>query len=964
MLEELKHIKISKNVSSEDDLDFAFLKSKGIEYLESMGSGLWSDFNVHDPGITFLELISYGITDLGNRMNLPIENLITSKGDLDLKRQFYQAHDILPTKPTTALDYRKRFSDIPGVRNAWIYPFRRELVADTIDSRIAYSVKDFVPAPVEDKSVRPLTIKGLNAILVDFDEYYFKKLYEEKENNDELGDWIKDQEEKGNKGNLEDWIVDQKDKAKEKIRVVYYKNRNLCEDLVQIEEVKKHPVGVCTKIELEKSVDEDLVHAKILDAIDNYFAPQFQHYSLKEMISRGYRTDEIFEGPFLEKGFIDPKELENANLRSEVRLSDLVKLIMEIDGVKLILDISIRDCKENKDGSNWLINVAPYTKPILCSTNKEDSDGCCTTSSFSYFKDVLPVTYSEKRVAGHIDDIQQDRLTRNEILRKDLLINVKRGIHIDTADTTTLQNELPETYGVGRFGLAPNASEARKAHALQLKGYLAFFDQILATYFSHLSKVKDLFSISPSKTVAPTYFTQAISDLKDLDHLMDDYSGSKKDLYNSLLSNLDNNIERRNTILDHLLARFAENFSEYTFLMRELYGKASDEMVLHSKEEFLSDYVELSTTRGTGYDVFGKIWNTDNVSGAQKRIARRTGISNFNRRNLSASLVNIYVADDSTTGNFLWKMENHKTGERMLNSAVGFDERSVAMSDADSVIRKLAETDLDKVEEFFEAGVKHGDQLDSIVIYQRPNGQYKFNVVDVKRLNPAGEFEIIGIFAEWDETIEELRDHLIDIIKYLKSGFNEEGLFLIEHVLMLPDVHTELHDSVVKKEKDESEEDSDDEGDDDCSSAFLPVCIEDYDDCCSMDPYSFKVSVVLPGYTPRFSDPDFRNFMKQLIQAELPSHIVPRICWIGDRAIYDELKDKDNQLMKLEERYEKYLKELKSSKLDKRPLDQEKLCGFKKILFELHTLHPVGRLHDCENEDDLEGKIILGRTNL
>ena len=50
--------KIPKDVSSKDDLDFEFLKSKGIEYIESMGGGLWSDYNDHDPGVTILEVLS------------------------------------------------------------------------------------------------------------------------------------------------------------------------------------------------------------------------------------------------------------------------------------------------------------------------------------------------------------------------------------------------------------------------------------------------------------------------------------------------------------------------------------------------------------------------------------------------------------------------------------------------------------------------------------------------------------------------------------------------------------------------------------------------------------------------------------------------------------------------------------------------------------------------------------------
>ena len=913
MLEEIKHIKISKEVSSQDDLDFDFLRSKGIEYIESMGGSLWSDLNVHDPGVTFLETIAYGITDLANRMNLPIEHLIASEDDLDLKRQFYQAHEILPSNATTALDYRRLFSDIPGVRNSWIVPYNRSLHVDCKNSRIAYSEEVL---DIENEiNKKKLTVKGLNSIIVDYD------LTAKKGN----GDLV-----------TQEWVNEQ-------LKIAYYKNRNLCEDLVEIKEVGVHPIVVCLSAELEKNVDEDLVHAKILNAIEDYFAPGIQHHSLKEMIDRGYRTDQIFEGPFLEKGFIDPKELEKADLRDEVRLSDLVKIIMEIEGVILISDITIKDCKSKKteDEGGWLIPIEAYTKPKLCSTKKTDTDGCCSVSSFSYVKNILPITINETRVEEHRKKLEDEKIALIALSSKNRKLTTKRGRFMNAGETTTVQNELPETYGISPYGLPSNASEARKSQALQLKAYLSFFDQILASYFSHLSKVKDLLSISTG--VVPTYFTQAINDVKDLDKILDDYPTDDDALLaEKLLDDLDNNIERRNAILDHLLARFAENFSDYTFLMRELYGSISNEMVLYSKEQFLKEYVEFGASRGNGYNVYGDVWDTSNVAGSQKRIARLAGIRNYFRRNLSKSLVEIYVPPASTTGKFMWSVRNNN-GNKILYSAIGHKSTSIATKELYMAIRNLVNVSIERVNKAFDEGVSHKQLIDTIVIYQRPDGQYKFNVVDPTRLNSDGEYEIIGIFAEWDETAEELRNHIIEIINYLKDDFTEEGMFMVEHIFLLPDV---TNDSAQAKE-------------------FLPICVDDCEDCCAMDPYSFRVSVVLPGYTQRFSDPDFRNYLELLIQAELPSHIVPRICWIGHRDSYIlEKNDEINQLMVLETAYKLYLEELKALKTTGKAIKKQTLVNFKDILFDLYTIHPVGRLHDCESDEDLEGKIILGRTNL
>ena len=908
MLDKAKHIKISKSVHTKDDLDFDFLRSTGIDYIESMGGGLWTDMNVHDPGITFLETLCYAITDLANRINLPIESLIASESDLNLKNQFYQAHQILPSAPTTAADYRKLFSDIPGVRNSWMVPYEHALHLDYARSVIAYSPSKFIDPSTPQQ--RTMMLRGLNRVIVDYDLTALKP-------NGELVTiaWI----------NAE-------------IRRMYYANRNLCEDLVDIIPVKEHPIGVCLTIELDPNVDEDYVHAQVLLAIEKYFSPEIEHHSLKEMLERGYRTDEIYEGPFLKNGFIDDAELKAADLRREVRLSDLVNVIMDIKGIKLIQEITIKDCKQNKDGTGWVICIDPYTKPVLCPTEKpkgKEDKKCCTLSSFSYYKNVLPVTVNKKKVQQFKDDFADARRARIALAALDRTLSVRRGTIVDAQDTTTVQNTLPETYGVSPFGLPPNAGLKRRSQALQLKGYLTFFDQILVSYFAHLSKVKDLLSINTG--VVPTYFTQAIKDIKDFDKIVRDYPTTDDELLSEkLLGSLDNNIERRNEILDHLLARFAETFSEYTFLMHELYGKASDEMVLFSKEQFLKEYVDFSSTRGTAYNVYGEVWNTANVAGAQKRIARLSGMSNYHRRNLSNPLVSVYK---TTTGEYRWWIKS-PPNTKILSSSGGFATSSIATKEMYRCVFELVNTRIDRVEAAFENGVVHGSQIDNIVIYRRTDGKYKFNVIDPEV--PQGQgFDIIGLHSHYYADLSVLKTKIIETINYLKSGFNEEGMFLIEHVFLLPTLTN------LEAELDE----------------FLPVCVEDGQDCCSMDPYSFRVSVVLPGYTQRYSDPDFRNYLELLIQRELPAHVVPRICWIGHR-VGQEGEGELNELVTLERAYQTFLRSVKKKKVDNIEIPKQVMMDFKDILFDLHSLHPSGRLHDCESEDDLEGKIILGRTNL
>ena len=102
--------------------DYAFLRAKGLEHIERLAHRLWTDYNVHDPGITILELLSYAITDLGYRTGQDIRDLLTEddNGVPVNRSNFHTALEIFPCNPVSFSDLRKLLIDINGVRNAWI----------------------------------------------------------------------------------------------------------------------------------------------------------------------------------------------------------------------------------------------------------------------------------------------------------------------------------------------------------------------------------------------------------------------------------------------------------------------------------------------------------------------------------------------------------------------------------------------------------------------------------------------------------------------------------------------------------------------------------------------------------------------------------------------------------------------------------------------------------------------------
>src|SRR3954471_13853550 len=104
-------------------LDDQALFALGLEHVQELAHRLWTDHNIHDPGITTLELASYALTDLAYRASFPIPDLFARAADAgDAAPPFLTARRILPARPLTVADYRRLLIDLEGVDNAWVIP--------------------------------------------------------------------------------------------------------------------------------------------------------------------------------------------------------------------------------------------------------------------------------------------------------------------------------------------------------------------------------------------------------------------------------------------------------------------------------------------------------------------------------------------------------------------------------------------------------------------------------------------------------------------------------------------------------------------------------------------------------------------------------------------------------------------------------------------------------------------------
>lgn len=742
----LSQLTLPKPQTDEIALDYQQLYALGLKHVQNLASRVWTDYNVHDPGITTLELLCYALTDLSYRASLPIQDLLASE-DYNaeaMQAQFFTAAEILPTRPLTLLDYRKLLIDLPGVKNAWVTPATLTYYANTVTGKLSAHKPSSAKPYVVD-----VNIAGLYEVTIE--------LMEDASSNSVI----------------------------EKVKQTLQANRNLCEDFVSVKVVESQCFLLCAELELTPDADVTRVKAEILFKVQQYLTPPIHKYTLSEMLEHKkvdgttYTADEIFEGPLLKCGFIDNEELEKAELRSEIYLSDVVCIIMDIQGVQAVREIIINPDNTTTPLINkWIVFVESGKQPVLN----------LSRSRLVFYKRNMPILPNDTKMY----DYYEERTTAANSLKTKTLVSYDFDIPLGTfrhlSEYYSFQNHFPVLYGLSEFGL--NADEQRKALAYQLKAYLLFFDQIMANYVAQLSHVKELFSTD--SYLERTYFYQAIDSFSNYEKIYKtketEVDKIKTEVKNLLQANEEvDHQARRHRFLDHLIARFAERFHDFSYTLFD----SKLEKAVQLKCEFLDHYPTLSSERSLAYNytLQERLWKSKNVSGLEKRLASLLGISDYNRRDLSS-----------------------------------------------------------------------------------------------------GE---------------------------------EEGMYLIENILLRP---AQTGDPLLPIHPD-------------------PSCT----DCTELDPYSYRIHIILPAYAGRFKNVEFRHFAEAIIREETPAHILPKICWVSR-----------TEMGELQESYQEWLSLKSGTNTEHR---HEKLVNFINKLFTVKNTYPSQKLSECGGGEN-QLKFILGQSAL
>ncbi len=264
----------------EDPRSLESLRQKGIRLAQEFSGHHWTDYNLHDPGITILEQFCYALTELIHLSDAPVADyLADAQGTIDtLKQALNLPEHILTCRPTTQTD-------------------------------LLVALLDALPELVNvDVQTQP---PGLYRLIIHCAPI----------DSDLLTD--------------PDW----KYTMREHVRRIYYTHRNLCEDLAEVRHADEVSLDLQADIEVTaiRQIPEILV--QIFSRATDLLSGSIPMLGYEEALQQEHDLEQVFRGPHTRKGVFltDPQRFS----KTEVSEAAIYSLIHTIPGIRNILSFSV-----------------------------------------------------------------------------------------------------------------------------------------------------------------------------------------------------------------------------------------------------------------------------------------------------------------------------------------------------------------------------------------------------------------------------------------------------------------------------------------------------------------------------------------------------------------------------------------------------------------------------------------------
>jgi hypothetical protein len=446
-------LSIKRRKAGNSDVSFDSLRSEAIKLIQQLSGHVWSDYNLHDPGITVLEQLIYAITDLIYRTEFAIEDYLASEdGSIDLEAQvLHHPAEIFSCRATTKLDYRKLL-------------LNKVAVADNV----------WLSAMPEHPTSRQC--RGLYSVSVKLQQGLDRHL---------------------------------RDNAIHQLRAAYLGARNLCEDLGEIKVIDNLEYELCASVEVKSDRQPVDILAEIYFACARRIASSVNITNYDQLTDEIPPLDQLFDGPFTDFGFFMDHDLPEQ--QSEFLVSTLFSVINSIEGVDYVKQLYMGRGEDKFYDTIDSTGSGPDKAFDLHLPRLIEEVKVELTRNGRVLK--IPL----QQVLARYDELNYKYQTSRSILQDNtLLYQAIKGESRTFSQYYSIQNQLPANYGINMQGIPKSAPIEVKAKARQFKAYLVIFEQLMANFMTNLDSIQSLFSLRtdvPTSYSVQTLTEQQVGDL-------------------------------------------------------------------------------------------------------------------------------------------------------------------------------------------------------------------------------------------------------------------------------------------------------------------------------------------------------------------------------------------------------------------------------------------------------------------
>jgi hypothetical protein len=254
--------------------------------------------------------------------------------------------------------------------------------------------------------------------------------------------------------------------------------------------------------------------------------------------------------------YIDADELDQE--RETVTISEVIGIINDIEGVRYIDHLWFEDDQGTKVESisyDPSLQFVPYLQP----PESEEGIGVRLFKNEREYR--ISLTQIRRGLDRHKSQFQALRRTEQEFTE---VSKPPKGASRNLGEYYSIQEHFPDNYGINRFGVPESESPRRLAQARQLKAYLLFFEQIMANFLGNLQEISRSFSLD--EQLQQSYFYQVLcnKNVPNVEGLYREDLAWVDENVAQILDQYDNFGDRRNRLLDYLLAIYGEKLTQHS----------------------------------------------------------------------------------------------------------------------------------------------------------------------------------------------------------------------------------------------------------------------------------------------------------------------------------------------------------------------------------------------------------------